>query len=342
MKTLLHAIAAVTLLATNVNAASSRNKITNEPTGVITFENAFVDFGTIKRGQKLTAKFPYKNSGSGPLTIQGVQAPCDCTTVEASKGRTTAPGEGGVVEVVFDSTDYSGRVSKAITVVTNERTMPDRTLTVSALVNSDVESDPPLVDFGDVVINQMPQQQVRLKNLMKTELKIEKLRYNEELLDVGYAKEGREWVIHVKLKPTAPIGFIKDTIYVKNNSQSLPEMPIPVRGTVKGQIAYSPSYLEFGSVASNDKANRQLTLSASDSFDITSNKIELMVNGAKSETAEKLMKVSVVPADKNGKKISLELANPGTSPGSVHGKVLLETTNPQQKTITIDFYAFFR
>lgn len=335
-------ISSVLAVSSNGASAAKREKLTNELTGSIKFDGVVKDFGTVKRGEKLTAKFAYTNNGAGPLIIQGVQASCDCTTVEMAKGKSIAPGEAGMIEVVFDTTDYSGRVTKAVTVITNEKPMPDRTLTVSALVNSDISAEPPLVDFGDVVMNQTPQQTIHIKNAMKGELKIEKLRYNEDALDIGYKKEGKDWVLHVKLKPGVAIGFLKDTIYVKNNSPALSEMPIPVRASIKGPISYSPSYIEFGSISANDKATRQIELTAIESFDITTNRAELMVNGTKMEGAEKLMKVSVVPAERNTKKISLELMNPGTNPGSVHGKVFLDTNNPQQKTLIIDFYAFFR
>lgn len=338
----LFSISIVAFISPRPALAAGRDRLTNEPTGTIKFDAVVKDFGSVRRGEKLTAKFSYTNNGAGPLVIQGVQASCDCTTVETAKGKSLAPGEAGMIEVVFDTTDYNGRVTKAVTVITNERPMPDRTLTVSALVNSDLLADPPLVDFGDVVVNQAPQQTIRVRNFMKGELKIDKLRYNEDALDVGYKKEGKDWVLHVKLKPGVAIGFLKDTIYVKNNSIALPEMPIPVRATIKGPIAYSPSYVEFGSVSNSDKATRQIDLTALESFDITANRVELMVNGTKVEGADKLMKVSVVPAERNGKKISLELTNPGTAPGSVHGKAFLDTNNPQQKTLTVDFYAFFR
>ena len=327
------------------NAAPHQNKnnrLTNEPSGVISFEKTILDFGTVKRGQKLPGKFSFKNIGKGSLTIQGVQAACDCTTVDAAKGKAFAPGESGALEVIFDTTDYSGKVTKALTVITNERSMPDRTLTVTATVNSDIDANPPLAEFGDVVLNQTPQQTIRLKNNMKTELKIDRIRYNEEFLDVGYSKEGREFVIYVKLKPMAPIGFFKDTIWIKNNSSSLPEMPIPVRAIIRGQIAATPAYIEFGSVPVNEKSSRQLSLTAGKEFDIVSNSVELNVNGAKAEDGQNLIKVSVSPTDKNGKNVSLELKNPGDKAGSVHGKVILQTTNPQQKTLAVDFYAFFR
>jgi hypothetical protein len=332
-----------TSAAPRVTAPTGKNnKLTNEPVGVISFEKPIMDFGIVKRGAKLSAKFNFQNTGKGPLTIQGVQASCDCTTVEAAKGKSFGPGETGSLEVSFDTTDYSGKVTKAITVITNERSMPDRTLTLTATVNSDVDAIPPLADFGDVVLNQTPQSKIRLKNNMKTEFKVEKIRYNEEFLDVGYTKEGHEFTIYVKLKPTVPIGFYKDTIWVKNNSSSLPEMPIPVRATIRGQIAATPAYIEFGSVAVSEKSSRQISLTAVEGFDITSNTVELNVNGGKIDEGQSLMRVSITPANKNGKKVNLELMNPGNKSGSVHGKVTLLTTNPQQKNLTVDFYAFFR
>jgi hypothetical protein len=324
------------------STVGKNNKLTNEPAGIIFFEKPVIDFGIVKRGTKLSGTFTFKNTGKGPLTIQGVQASCDCTTVEAAKGQTFGPGASGSLDVAFDTTDYSGKVTKAITVITNERSMPDRTLTLTATVNSDVDANPPLADFGDVVLNQTPQQKIRLKNNMKGELKVEKIRYNEEFLDVGYTKEGREFTIYVKLKPTIPIGFYKDTIWVKNNSSALPEMPIPVRATVRGQIAATPAYIEFGSIAVSEKSSRQISLTALEGFDITSNTIELNVNGGKVDEGQSLLRVSVTPAEKNGKKVRLELMNPGNRSGSVHGKVTLQTTNPQQKNLTVDFYAFFR
>ena len=160
------------LAAKNGTSSDKNNKITNEPSGVISFEKPLVDFGMVKRGQKLTAKFTFKNIGQGPLAIQGVQAACDCTTSDAAKGKSFGPGDSGVLEVTFDTKDYSGKVTKAVTVITNERSMSDRTLTLTATVNSDVTATPPLADFGEVVLNHSPQQSIRIKGTMKNDLKI--------------------------------------------------------------------------------------------------------------------------------------------------------------------------
>lgn len=324
------------------NDSNKNNRLTNEPSGVLSFEKPTIDFGTVNRGQKMSAVFTFTNIGKGPLIIQGVQSSCDCTTVSPQKGKVFGPNETGTIEVVFDSKDYSGKVTKALTVISNERSMSDRTLSVTATVNSELDATPPLADFGKVIPNQLSQQTIHLKNKMKSELKIEKLRYNAEFLDVGYTKEGSDYVIYVKLKPSAPIGFFKETIWVENNSTALPEMPIPVRATIEAQIAATPAYIEFGSIAVTEKSARQVALLSLEGFDVTSNLIELNLNGLKSDDGQALMAVRVAPANKNSKNISLELMNPGGKSGNVHGKITLLTTNPQQKNVTLDFYAFFR
>ena len=324
------------------NAGNRSNKLTNEPAGVISFQNSMTDFGTVNRGQKMSTTFTFVNIGKGPLAIQGVQASCDCTTVTPTKGKIFGPGETGTIEVNFDSKDYTGKVTKALTVITNERSMSDRTLSITATVNSELDAAPPLADFGTVSPNNLAQQTIRVKNRMKTELKIEKLRYNGEFLDVGYAKEGADYVIYVKLKPTAPIGFFKETIWVENNSTALPDLPIPVRATIENQIAAAPAYVEFGSIAATKKSARQVALSSLNGFDVTSNSIELNLNGVKSEQGINLMQIILTPANKNSKNMTLELQNPGGKSGNVHGKITLLTTNPQQKNVTLDFYAFFR
>lgn len=324
------------------SAGNRSNKLTNEPSGVISFQNPMVDFGTVNRGQKMSAVFTFVNIGKGPLAIQGVQTSCDCTTVTPAKGKIFEPGQTGSIDVNFDSKDYTGKVTKALTVITNERSMSDRTLSITANVNSELDASPPLADFGTVVPSKLAQQTIRVKNRMKTELKIEKLRYNAEFLDVGYTKEGADYVIYVKLKPTAPIGFFKETIWVENNSTALADLPIPVRATIESQIAAAPAYVEFGSIAATEKSARQVALSSLDGFEVTSNAIELNLNGIKSDDGKNLMQVVLSPADKNSKKMNLELQNPGGKSGNVHGKITLLTTNPQQKNVTLDFYAFFR
>jgi hypothetical protein len=310
--------------------------------GKIRFDDTSFNFGDVYRGAQLSHRFEFTNVGTGPLTIQGVHAACGCTAVEVEQGKLYAPGEKGHVEVRFDTSAFEGRVVKAITVMSNERHVPDRTLTLKAFIKSEVEADPPLVDFGDSVSGEGATQLVKIKPLGKKPVRVSDVVYNKDILTVTATESKGEWILKVDLKPDLPPGFLKETIVVKNSSEHLAEMPIPVRANVKGNIEYSPVYLEFGAIAPEKAERRTLTLRGLSSFDVVSNKAELLVNGRKIEDGSALITIETLPHETRKKLVTVELKNAAKTAGSVHGKLILETTDPKQKEVSVDFYALFR
>ncbi|WP_262246330.1 DUF1573 domain-containing protein [Parapedobacter soli] len=80
-------------------------------------EDSF-DFGVITEGKKVEHEFRFTNTGSSPLIISNVQASCGCTTPEYSKNP-IAPGDEGLVKVVFNSAGQVGKQHKVITVTSN-------------------------------------------------------------------------------------------------------------------------------------------------------------------------------------------------------------------------------
>lgn len=331
----------------SVNAEDAVNRARENRAGQfgqIDFDKTVHDFGQIQRGAKVAVDFGFVNRGRGKLVLQGVHASCGCTAVEVDSGREYEPGQSGSIRITFDSTDFLGRIAKGITVVTNERQMSDRTLTVRAVVVAEFDVDPPLVDFGEVYARAGVSQMVTIRPDAKfgNSFSIERLKFNPEYLDVGYAREGSRWIVTVKLKPNAQTGFFKETVFVVNNSKSLPELPIPVRGTVRGNIEFTPRYLEFGQIAPQDKGSRSVTLKTLEEVKITGTRAELNINGARFAEAGKIVEIESIPHEKGKQLLTINLKNAAGLAGAVHGKVMLETDDPQQKTVTVDFYAFFR
>ncbi len=85
---------------------------------MLALENDAFDFGEIKEGEKITHEFKFTNTGGSPLIISNVQASCGCTTPDYSKNP-IAPGEAGMVKVVFNSAGQLGKQHKVITVTSN-------------------------------------------------------------------------------------------------------------------------------------------------------------------------------------------------------------------------------
>ncbi|MFT5901590.1 MAG: hypothetical protein ACI9LA_000791 [Bacteroidia bacterium] len=90
-----------------------------------TFEKEAHDFGAIIQGEKVSYSFKFKNTGEGDLIITSAKGSCGCTIPEYPTDP-LAPGQEGVIDVVFNSDGKSGQQNKKVTIVAN--TVPNTTV----------------------------------------------------------------------------------------------------------------------------------------------------------------------------------------------------------------------
>lgn len=89
----------------------------NDTTSVHMLDSTY-DFGKVTEGTKVTYDYHFRNTGRKPLVVSSAQASCGCTVPEKPE-EPIAPGETGVIKVVFNSADRPGPTHKTITVVSN-------------------------------------------------------------------------------------------------------------------------------------------------------------------------------------------------------------------------------
>jgi hypothetical protein len=78
-----------------------------------------VDIGKMDPATTRDVEFKYSNVGKRDLIIRNIRPSCGCTAVQ--QGNTTIkPGESSSIKATFNSGSYSGKVSKAIYVYTND------------------------------------------------------------------------------------------------------------------------------------------------------------------------------------------------------------------------------
>jgi RNA polymerase sigma factor (sigma-70 family) len=95
------------------------------------FEQTSKDFGKCQRGEKLKYRFKMTNIYAVPLDIMNVRSSCGC--LSASSSRTTLqPKETGYLEVVMDSSRFSGTKRGVLYVTVGPHYSSTATLTVSA------------------------------------------------------------------------------------------------------------------------------------------------------------------------------------------------------------------
>lgn len=107
----------------------------------VTFKKMQHSFGDIEKGEKVNTSFDFTNSGTATLEILNVAASCGCTTADLKK-KVYEPGESGSIPVTFDSTRFADKITKRITVTTNDKASPKVVLTIEGNVLVDVVAEP--------------------------------------------------------------------------------------------------------------------------------------------------------------------------------------------------------
>ena len=107
----------------------------NAPRPKAEIEPIFHDFGSARKGSRLSVEVTIRNSGSAPLVVRSV-VPRSGTTIGLSGGEVIASGESRVVELTYTvpiegyDTVYGGAM-----IVENDPLRPVRELRVAANVN---------------------------------------------------------------------------------------------------------------------------------------------------------------------------------------------------------------
>ncbi len=114
----------------NVSKETSSLNPFDEKTKIKFSEEKF-DFGVINEGEKVEHLFQFANVGKTDLEILDVKTSCGCTAAMLSK-KILKSGEEGSLKVQFDSSNRSGKVSRTVSVLSNDPIEPTKTLTIFA------------------------------------------------------------------------------------------------------------------------------------------------------------------------------------------------------------------
>lgn len=115
----------------------SKEELANAP--VFKVDSTTVNLGKIPGSTANNVEFKFTNNGKSDLIIRFIKASCGCTAVQQGiQGQGVKPGETGKIKAVFNSGSYSGKVTKAIYVYTND----PKNSEVVLMLDADVEQAP--------------------------------------------------------------------------------------------------------------------------------------------------------------------------------------------------------
>lgn len=119
----------------------------DKPAPVIHIENPVHDFGKIGPEVYLPCIFKFKNIGSDTLKIEEIKSTCRCVTSKLDK-TDYAPGESGTVKVTFHSPSKAGKTNQTLYIFNNDPKNSQAPMTITALVELDVEVTPDKFDLS--------------------------------------------------------------------------------------------------------------------------------------------------------------------------------------------------
>jgi hypothetical protein len=97
--------------------------IAKMPPTTCSVSDSSVELGQIIAGEKRTAVYTIKNTGTAPLRLSNVLTSCGCTAPTFPR-YALAPGDSAAIELVFNSAGKEGEVNKTAMIKCNSASAP--------------------------------------------------------------------------------------------------------------------------------------------------------------------------------------------------------------------------
>ncbi len=319
-----------------------------------TFEIMSHDFGTIPDTEPVTFHFKFANTGTGLLMIDHVKSSCHCTAGEV-KIHDYLPGESGSIDVTYDPTTRKGPQAREVTVYTNDPVNPTLVLKISAVVKPIVETDPAIINFGDIIAGTQGKQTFRVRsakpNFQISELKLESpdrmkatIGAAVEVTDADGSKV-TEYPVELEILNTKTIGPVAQTVTIVTNIPSVDaksdyySIAFAAAGTIVADVQARPNRVALGALQPGDEFSRefQLTSRTSKAFKVLG--VEVKPLKPIDMTAEAVTEVGA-----DGLPV-IKVVVKGIAPeelGQLRGTIVVTTDNPDSPTIEIPMNGLVR
>ena len=118
-----------------------KEKVEEEPSPDITAARLIIDqhrydFGNVTEGKKVDLHVKLRNGGAKVLNIEDIKSSCGCTATMLSK-KELNPGESTNLKIELDTTGRKGRLSRTVTIRSNDPIEPQQVITLSVNIENE-------------------------------------------------------------------------------------------------------------------------------------------------------------------------------------------------------------
>lgn len=235
----------------------------NSTTGPdIAFSELEWDFGEVFEGDDATHIFKVTNKGTETLSLLNVRSSCGCTAAIVSE-KEIAPGATGEIKAAYDTKKGSGRVTKYITVTSNDADQPEVKLKISVDVKVEVEVIPNKAFFSNVFRDEENKREVKILSKSLPDFKIEKVESDSPHIsyDMKDATDGSNAkILTVALAKDIPLGRFNGNLKVTTNSPKKPTVNLQVSAEVFGDVEVKPARLYLSPHVATEVREGKITI----------------------------------------------------------------------------------
>jgi hypothetical protein len=235
-------LAQTTASSTSPTAAVSAR----EPSGAkIQFAEMLFDFGKVNGGEVVRHDFVFTNTGTAALEITDVRPGCGCTAA-GTWDRQVQPGKTGVIPLQFNSTGFSGTVTKSATVTCNDHGQSNVVLQLKSTVWKPFDVMPAMTVFNVSSESQTNEiRVVRLVSNLEEPVELSELQStNRSLLaELKTIRPGKEFELRLTAVPPFTSNTTFETVSVKTSSPRMPLLNVNAYIMVQQPIFVAPNQI---------------------------------------------------------------------------------------------------
>jgi len=242
------------------------------------FKTTNHDFGAVGRGSKQEFAFEFTNVYKEDVHVASVRSSCGCTTPSVSKD-TLKTFEKAEVTAAYNTKSFLGAKSATITVVIDQPYYAEVQLTVTGYIRSDVVFDPGAVEFGTIEAGAGAESKIDVAYAGRSDWEIVDVRSANEHFEVELKETLRNsgrvnYTMTVRLKPSAPVGYVNDQLTIVTNDSGARNVSLPVEGRVESPLSVSPTSLFLGVLTPGQSVKKMLVVKGNKAFRIVGVKCE--------------------------------------------------------------------
>lgn len=206
---------------------------------------AVFDFGKIDSGHLARHDFIFTNTGTATLEIKDVRPSCGCTTA-GTWDKQVEPGKTGIIPLQFNSTGFSGSVTKSATVTCNDSNQSNLVLQLKANIWKAIDVTPTMAVFmvsSEVQTNETKSVRI-VSNLddpiQLTDLECTNTMFKAELKTV---RPGKEFELLITAVPPFIENRVVTAVTLKTSIPTNPVITVSAYLNVQSPVTVAPNHV---------------------------------------------------------------------------------------------------